>query len=264
VREEKAGIWDLWVYGGQLPREGQLQGVGDAWVLSMPSFTWTRVEIPMTSLVNIRSMNCHAVGGQLLVVGGFPPGNFLEPNTTCDREMIKVLNLNGPSWESTYNPNSKYRAPEAVRNTTTLANLPVLWASDSVRIAFTPPPKGGPSPSEIAGIVVGAVVGLGVLVFAIWLCLRRLQRVAVADITTATPPDPQLTQMQELPVDPSILSRSQSTEMPTTMSVGMNAHLLENVSPRSEENGGGSITVDESVGPEGEAPEEASLNRDGT
>jgi hypothetical protein len=42
----------------------------------------------------MRSHSCNAVGSQLLVVGGYPPGGEVHQDVECDGELIKVFDMN--------------------------------------------------------------------------------------------------------------------------------------------------------------------------
>lgn len=55
--------------------------------------SWTKVGVPQGEY-HIRSHSCHAIGSQLLVVGGYPPGFKIEPNVTCSNELIRVFDMN--------------------------------------------------------------------------------------------------------------------------------------------------------------------------
>ena len=44
-----------------------------------------------------RSQTCHAVGSQMLVLGGYPPGVYVDPTEPCDDTFIKVFDLNEQS-----------------------------------------------------------------------------------------------------------------------------------------------------------------------
>lgn len=216
VYSDETKTWELWVHGGML-----MEPLGDAapdtWVLTMPSFIWTRVEMP-DSMVRMRSHTCNAVGSQLLIIGGYPPSAQVDANVSCDPELIKVLDMNTMTWGSRYTPGTVYKTPELVRKYAEFhlnrVDPQSGWADDTLREAFrhsigggdtqptstsTPPPL---SREEIAGIVVSAVIGLPLLVFAIlcaifrslprcqWPPWERRPAVVVAPIGPDPAPDP--------------------------------------------------------------------------
>ena len=40
---------------------------------------------------------CHAVGSQMMVLGGYPPGVGVDPTAPCDENLIKVFDLSHES-----------------------------------------------------------------------------------------------------------------------------------------------------------------------
>lgn len=55
--------------------------------------SWTKVKVAQGEN-HIRTHTCHAIGSQLLVVGGYPPGFTVEPDVPCANELIRVLDMN--------------------------------------------------------------------------------------------------------------------------------------------------------------------------
>lgn len=104
-------LWNLrwlskhryYLYGGQ-KQEDQDQGITDMHVLTMPTFLWTKIRVPTESNNNTytRSHTCHAIGGQLLVIGGWAPGDYLYPEVDCQRDIINIFNLNIPAVRSPF------------------------------------------------------------------------------------------------------------------------------------------------------------------
>ena len=95
VHDKELNTWDLWVHGGQQLGANSTEGVDDIWVLSMPSFTWVRLPTVVPRENRLRSHKCHAVGGQLLLVGGYPPEDDLDKDDPpCDPFIVKVLDMN--------------------------------------------------------------------------------------------------------------------------------------------------------------------------
>lgn len=56
--------------------------------------SWTKVPVPNGDS-HLRSHSCHAIGSQLLVVGGYLPGFRVEPDVECSTELIRVFDMNG-------------------------------------------------------------------------------------------------------------------------------------------------------------------------
>ena len=55
---------------------------------------WTRVPlVPEHNNSNTRSHTCHAVGSQLLIVGGYPLVEEVDREAPCEKEFVKVLEL---------------------------------------------------------------------------------------------------------------------------------------------------------------------------
>lgn len=65
--------------------------------------SWTKVGVPQGEY-HTRSHSCHALGSQLLVVGGYPPGFAVEPDVACSNELIRVFDMNEISVRQTLIP----------------------------------------------------------------------------------------------------------------------------------------------------------------
>ncbi|KAK5046741.1 hypothetical protein LTR84_007502 [Exophiala bonariae] len=172
--------WDLWVHGGQRPTEDETATTA-IYVLSMPSFTWKRVVPLFPELNELRSHTCHAVGDQLLIVGGYPTGQTVLRETSIDDQYIKVLRIGDSlTWTDTYQPETTYQTPDDVQRAATGQEPFYPWADDRLREAFEckQPPDPHPPPlpvAAIAGGVVGGVFGVFVVFVALWV-LRRHRR----------------------------------------------------------------------------------------
>lgn len=55
--------------------------------------SWTKVAVPQGEY-HMRSHSCHAIGSQLLIVGGYPPGFSVDPSVACSTELIRVFDMN--------------------------------------------------------------------------------------------------------------------------------------------------------------------------
>ncbi|KAF1345085.1 hypothetical protein BDV97DRAFT_40787 [Delphinella strobiligena] len=99
---------NIYIYGG-LGQSNQY--FDDIYVLSIPSFTWTKVYGPGES--PRFSHTCHLVGNrQMLTIGG-----ILGSSNACDWETkgVGVLDLSTITWGSVYTPhNGTYQVPDKV------------------------------------------------------------------------------------------------------------------------------------------------------
>lgn len=164
--------WHLWMYGGQKLSD-QNEGVSDVYVLNMPSFIWTKVETTLPSTNLIRSHTCHAVGGQLLIVGGHPPAVNISINTACDSEYIKILRIGEESvdWTGTFSTNTTYRTPLSVQNVENGRRVPFNgFANDKLARDFNhtiSEPKSINHKAPLGAIVGGTVGGVFLVVLII-------------------------------------------------------------------------------------------------
>ena len=99
-----------YVYGG---RGESRQVFDDIFVLSLPSFTWTKIYQGNSPR---HSHSCHRLGSRLMVsVGG-----MMSFNTTaapCDwlRKGVAILDMSNVTWSSVYNQSApSYTVPAAV------------------------------------------------------------------------------------------------------------------------------------------------------
>jgi hypothetical protein len=86
----------------------------DVYVLSLPSFTWTKVYDGTDQIHRRKGHKCHKVAdNQMMVVGGRPQANAGD----CLRGgLIRLFNLNTLQWEDKYDPRvyDSYKVPTAV------------------------------------------------------------------------------------------------------------------------------------------------------
>lgn len=219
--------FEIYIYGGT---DGTSTGtsLGDVWVLSVPSFTWTCVYNGDIT----HSRDSHACvrpyPDQMFAVGGQNTGDPLELN--CTDSTIDVFNLTDLTWMSAYDPSnhSEYQIPSAVASNIkatptasgmnpTLLSLFQQTYSTYIPTYYPyatagPSPSPSPSPSPksnhlgaILGSVLGAL-GLFVVILAIW-CFRkpgkrpRVQSwINKADISVTT--DATLYEVDGSPKDP--------------------------------------------------------------
>lgn len=185
--------FEIYIYGGT---NGTSTGtsLGDVWVLSVPSFTWTcAYDGDIT-----HSRDSHACvrpyPDRMFAVGGQNSAN--PSGLSCLDSTIDVFNLTDLTWMSAYDPSnhSEYQIPSAVASNIkatptasgmnpTLLSLfqqtystyiptyyPYATAGPSPSPSPSPPPK-----SKHLGAILGSVLGalgLFVIILAIW-CFRR-------------------------------------------------------------------------------------------
>ncbi|KAK5958029.1 hypothetical protein OHC33_001219 [Knufia fluminis] len=86
-------------YGGQnlIPAGSQTQ-YDDMWILTVPSFTWIKVDTEGQSSPPARAGHtCHIWNGQMVVIGG-----YVGQELSCDSPGIYVFNTSSLEWQSEY------------------------------------------------------------------------------------------------------------------------------------------------------------------
>jgi hypothetical protein len=188
VSEQDPSSYQIYIHGGYNGLVGPDATYSasapndDVWVLSVPSFVWTKVYSGRTGR---HAHFCTTpYPDQMFVIGG----TGFEGN--CVDSIIKVFNLNTLKWQSGYDPSkwSKYKIPGIVANAIA-ANPTPSWSDPALEklfgtkyngnmTIFYPYTNASPHPSHtaaIAGGVVAGVVCLIVLILAI-LWYRRKQK----------------------------------------------------------------------------------------
>lgn len=157
----------------------------DVYILSVPSFHWTKVTPLNQNGARWGHVCITPYPDQMFAVGG--QGNYKDIRFPGGK-AVEVLNLNKLIWQDSYTPNewSKYKIPPQVTAggdpSKTADNmessLASLFAKDYQRevvawYPYTPTTKSGKS---ILGPVLGGVLGgvaLALAVFGFWLWRRR-------------------------------------------------------------------------------------------
>src|SRR5690606_2320279 len=114
---EESMTWDLWIYGGQKADDPE-KGANDIWVLTMPAFIWVKITNAIDNF-ELRGHTCHAIGNQLVVLGGYTPGFRVDPTEVCDSRFMRVFDMTEMSWTSSFKKDTKYIQPKQVRNIAT-------------------------------------------------------------------------------------------------------------------------------------------------
>ncbi|KAK8070141.1 hypothetical protein PG994_006757 [Apiospora phragmitis] len=94
-----ASSFNIYLYGGQnlLPVAGQTQYT-DLWILTVPSFTWIKVDIEKDGEPPARAGHtCHARDGQMIVVGG-----YIGQTTQCDGAGVYNFNASSLKWQDQF------------------------------------------------------------------------------------------------------------------------------------------------------------------
>ena len=89
----------MYMFGGQnlIPYREQIQ-YDDMWILSVPSFTWIKVNQDDQSVPPARAGHtCNIWDGQMIVVGG-----YVGQDLSCDSPGIYTFNLSNLQWTTQY------------------------------------------------------------------------------------------------------------------------------------------------------------------
>ncbi|KAK1752104.1 hypothetical protein QBC47DRAFT_433058 [Echria macrotheca] len=110
---QDSSSFNIYHYGGYSGLSQSEPFNDDVWVLSLPSFTWTKLASGSTS--GRAGHKCFMpYPDQMFVIGGYTTRT--GSSLTCLRETIRVFNLTSGTWLSRYDPAkwSKYAVPDAV------------------------------------------------------------------------------------------------------------------------------------------------------
>lgn len=89
----------IYLYGGQnLIPYGQQTQYDDMWILSLPSFSWIKVDQSGQSTPPARAgHSCHIWNSQMVVIGG-----YVGQDLSCDSPGIYVFNTSSLQWQNQY------------------------------------------------------------------------------------------------------------------------------------------------------------------
>ena len=96
--------YNIHMFGGQnlIPAGNQTQ-FNDMWILTLPSFTWIKVDMDNQSVPPGRSGHtCNVWDAQMVMVGGYVGANTL----TCERPGIYVFDLSALEWVNQFTATS--------------------------------------------------------------------------------------------------------------------------------------------------------------
>jgi hypothetical protein len=187
---------NIYVYGGR-EHDSTDEGLDDFWVLSVPAFHWTQLDVQ--SSVPRAAAACAKVADKyMLVYGGSPVGgceeenyglNLFDLNTlewttnyegpprngyayTVPSAVYEIIGGNGTGGATKSSPSAGFSTPE----------LGLLFngqvSTNSTDVPAKPSTSPAPASSKtnvgaIAGGVVGGILALAILGFFIWFVRRR-------------------------------------------------------------------------------------------
>lgn len=141
---QDSSSFNIYYYGGYSGLTRSQPFNDDVWVLSIPSFTWTKV-VEGTSPGRAGHKCVMPYPNQMFVIGGYPP--LSGASLTCLRETVRVLDLSTGTWRTSYDPSkwSNYSIPDAVvkkiggsptGGATVTSPSPTGWASTDLAAVF--------------------------------------------------------------------------------------------------------------------------------
>ncbi|TGJ84166.1 hypothetical protein E0Z10_g4612 [Xylaria hypoxylon] len=94
-----ASSFNIYMYGGQnlLPVGDQKQYT-DVWILTIPSFTWIKVDVAGDEPPPRAGHSCEARDGQIVVVGG-----YIGEDIPCEQPGIFAFDASNLAWQSSFN-----------------------------------------------------------------------------------------------------------------------------------------------------------------
>ncbi|GAP84877.2 putative kelch domain-containing protein [Rosellinia necatrix] len=103
-----ASSFNVYMYGGQdLLPVGRQEQYADVWILTVPSFTWVRVEAAGAAPAARAGHSCAARDGQMVVVGGYGAAG----GAACEAPGVYVLDASELAWRPSFAAGG--RAPDA-------------------------------------------------------------------------------------------------------------------------------------------------------
>ncbi|KAI9774570.1 MAG: hypothetical protein M1840_002819 [Geoglossum simile] len=105
----------VYIYGGYDAQKDPTYS-DDVYVLSVPSFIWTKVYSGKQEHARVRHKCSRPYPDQMFVVGGNNLAAMDKPTNCLDGGMIEIFNLNNLTWQTQYDPDiwSEYEIPSAV------------------------------------------------------------------------------------------------------------------------------------------------------
>ncbi|EME89485.1 uncharacterized protein MYCFIDRAFT_26780 [Pseudocercospora fijiensis CIRAD86] len=204
--------YNIYFFGGLQPEDQGNESFGDAWILSIPSFTWTLL-YPSNYGGSHHSLTCDVINhGQMIIMGGWWSNASYTPCDAASVWGMHNLNLGSndrdhvpwyqflpnltdytlpPNLTAVIGGSSTGGATVATPATTGFSNSDLsrlfqLKATTSTRPATRDIPTATSAPGAkktassnagaIAGGVVGGVLGLALVIGMVLFCLRRRRK----------------------------------------------------------------------------------------
>ncbi|RVX74682.1 hypothetical protein B0A52_01809 [Exophiala mesophila] len=191
THEAEPTSYQIYVYGGYngVDLYGDINP--DLYILSVPSFHWTKTMPPRPDPLGGRwgHVCVTPYPDQMFVIGG--QGSFNTPKLS-EGKIVEFLNMSSLTWQDEYNPRtwSNYTIPQAVRDVSdpartaddmdaALAELfTARYTFDSSPWYPYPPASSDGKKIPLAAILGGTFGGVTLVsaLCALWLCQRRSQR----------------------------------------------------------------------------------------
>lgn len=142
---EDYSSFNIYWYGGYdgLHATDESYFKDDVWVLSLPSFTWTKVASGRSGWGRAGHKCVMPYPDQMMVVGGYPA----QPGTgsTCLTDIIMLFNVSSLEWLDSYDPTvySDYSVPSSVYSAiggnakgSATSTAPSSWATSALEDVF--------------------------------------------------------------------------------------------------------------------------------
>lgn len=94
-----ASSFNIYMYGGQnLLPVGEQRQYTDVWILTIPSFTWIKIDAKGNEPPARAGHSCAARDGQIVVVGG-----YIGEEVPCEQPGIYAFDASNLAWQSSFN-----------------------------------------------------------------------------------------------------------------------------------------------------------------
>lgn len=140
---QDASSHNIYWYGGFDGIDGSAPFSDDVYVLSVPSFVWTKVYSGTANHARAGHKCVKPYPDQMFVIGGYPPatGNTLS---CVENGIVQLFNLSSATWMTSYDPTvwSNYSVPAAIyqkiggNGAGGAKQLPSAWSDQSLATIF--------------------------------------------------------------------------------------------------------------------------------
>lgn len=112
---QDASSFNIYYYGGYDGLHPTSDFNDDVWVLSIPSFTWTKVLSGTARHARAGHKCFMPYPDQMMVIGGYPSQPGVSPQCV-DGNVVQIFNLSSATWMTGYDPSkwSNYTIPDTV------------------------------------------------------------------------------------------------------------------------------------------------------